>query len=121
MRNNKNRDAILNFKYNNRKNDELSESIGTNIEEFSSETDGSRIVKRKKKEALENSFNIFEILITQIFKCCMSKNMKIKNDSNEKANSIIFKKMDIITYIRNMLLLDLINQTTLDPNPQSPT
>ena len=116
MRNNKNRDAILNFKYNNRKNDELSESIGTNIEEFSSETDGSRIVKRKKKEALENSFNIFEIIITQIFKCCMSKKMKIKNDSNEKANSIIFKKMDIITYIRNMLLLDLINQTTLDNN-----
>ena len=116
MRNNKNRDAILNFKYNNRKNDEFNESIGTNIEEFSSDTDGSRIVKRKKKEAIENSFNILEIIITQIFKCCMSKNMKIKNDINEKANNIIFQKMDIITYIRNMLLLDLINQTTLDNN-----
>ena len=113
---NYNEDIILNFKNNNntdKKIPEQNESIQTNIEEISPEIDK---IKNNKKEKIENSFNIFEIIITQIFKCCMSKNMKIKNDINEKANNIIFQKMDIITYIRNMLLLDLINQTTLDNN-----
>ena len=113
---NYNEDIILNFKNNNntdKKIPEQNESIQTNIEEISPEIDK---IKNNKKEKIENSFNIFEIIITQIFKCCMSKNMKIKNDINEKANCIIFQKMDIITYIRNMLLLDLINKTTLDNN-----
>ena len=113
---NYNEDIILNFKNNNntdKKIPEQNESIQTNIEEISPEIDK---IKNNKKEKIENSFNIFEIIITQIFKCCMSKNMKIKNDINEKANNIIFQKMDIITYIRNMLLLDLINKTTLDNN-----
>jgi len=113
---NYNEDIILNFKNNNntdKKIPEQNESIQTNIEEISPEIDK---IKNNKKEKIENSFNIFEIIITQIFKCCMSKNMKIKNDINEKANNIVFKKMDIITYIRNMLLLDLINKTTLDNN-----
>ena len=113
---NYNEDIILNFKNNNntdKKIPEQNESIQTNIEEISPEIDK---IKNIKKEKIENSFNILEIIITQIFKCCMSKNMKIKNDINEKANNIIFQKMDIITYIRNMLLLDLINKTTLDNN-----
>ncbi len=70
--------------------------------------------ERKKKEKIYYSFNIFEILITQIFKCCMSKSMKIKNKANEKANEIIFNKLDVIYYVRNMILSDIIYQTILD-------
>ena len=70
--------------------------------------------ERKKKEKIYYSFNIFEILITQIFKCCMSKTMKIKNKANEKANEIIFNKLDVIYYVRNMILSDIIYQTILD-------
>ena len=69
-----------------------------------------------KKEKVENSFNIIEIIMTQFFKCCLCGNMKIKNNMNEKANKIIFRKMDVITYVRNMLLMDLFNQNTLDDN-----
>ena len=44
----------------------------------------------------------------------MSKTMKIKNKANEKANEIIFNKLDVIYYVRNMILSDIINQTILD-------
>ena len=68
--------------------------------------DGSRKIK--------NNFNIFEIVMTQIFFCCMTKNMKIKTDVNDCAYEIIYKKLDIITYVRNMLLFDIINKTILN-------
>ena len=40
--------------------------------------------------------------------------MNIKNDANENANKIIYKKLDIINYIRNMILFDIMSQTILD-------
>ena len=45
--------------------------------------------------------------------------MIIKNQANEKANNILFQKMDIITYVRNMILFDLVNQITLDDNKKT--
>ena len=40
--------------------------------------------------------------------------MKIKNDVNDCAFEIIYKKLDIITYVRNILLFDIINKTILN-------
>ena len=40
--------------------------------------------------------------------------MKIKNNINEKANKIINNKLDIILYIRNLILFDIINRTILN-------
>jgi len=39
--------------------------------------------------------------------------MKIKNNINEKANKIINQNLDIILYIRNMILFDIINRIIL--------
>ena len=115
MRRNKNSGAMLNFKYNDRNDIDLSESIGTDMDDYSSESAPRR--SRKKKQAkIENSFNIFEIIITQFLKCCMSDNMRTKNEANEKANELLFKKMDIITYVRNMFMFDVINQTLINAN-----
>ena len=36
-------------------------------------------IKMNTNSKIKNTFNIFEILISQIFKCCMTQNMKIKN------------------------------------------
>ncbi len=46
----------------------------------------------------------------------MSDNMRTKNEANEKANELLFKKMDIITYVRNMFMFDVINQTLINAN-----
>ena len=42
--------------------------------------------------------------------------MRSKNNINEKANSILFEKLDIVSYVRNMILFDLINTTMLSEN-----
>ena len=73
----------------------------------------SSSVNTREFKSIKNTFNVFEIMITQIFKCFMCKKLSIKNEVNENANKIIYKKLDIITYIRNMLLFDIINQTIL--------
>ena len=113
MKRNRNNGAMLNFRYNDRNNDDYNESIGTNMDENSSDTERPR---RKRKLKVENDFNILEIIITQIFKCCMTKNMRLKNDANEKANELLFKKMDINSYVRNMILFDVMNRTMIDDN-----
>ena len=63
---------------------------------------------------IESSFNIFEIVITEFFKCCMCRRMSIKNKMNENANKLLNKKLDIITYVRNMILFDIMTKTILD-------
>ena len=86
----------------------------SNIEKSSSFSSESNHRKREKVLKVENSFNIFEIIITQIFKCCMCKRMSIKNRINENANKLLNKKLDIITYVRNMILFDIMQKTLLD-------
>ena len=51
-----------------------------------------------------------------LFKCCMTKKLSIKNDIYEKASDVLLKKLDVITYIRNMILFDIINQIIIDDN-----
>ena len=110
LRSSKNEDAMMNFRYKSKNRDEYSESQGTNMEEGSSESG----YERMKNIKATNSFNIFEIIITEFFKCCMSRSMRIKYEANDKANNILFKKMDIISYVRNMIIFDINNQLTLD-------
>ena len=108
----KNKNAMLNFRYNEGNNNDLSESIGTKIDDYS---DSERPRKRKKrKEKVENKFNILEIIVSQLFCCCMCKKIKLKHQANEKANELLFKKLDINVYVRNMILFDLLNLTTID-------
>ena len=114
LRSSKNGDAMMNFRYKPRDQEDYSESIGTNMEEGSSES-GS-VGKKKRIPKVENSFNIFEIIVFEFLKCCMTRRMSIKSEANERANNILFKKMDVITYVRNMILLDINNQLTLDPS-----
>ena len=40
--------------------------------------------------------------------------MTVKNNMNENAKEIIYKNLDIITYIRNMMLLDIIDMTIIE-------
>ena len=116
MNRNKNQDVLLNFRNSSNKLCfDSNESIGTDIEDITPESEKSE----DKNEKIENSFNIFEVIISQFFKCCLCKTIKIKNDMNEKANKIIFRKMDVIVYVRNMILLDLFNQNSLDDNKKN--
>ena len=111
--NKKQRKTMINF---NKiiKEDNSSESNETYTEDLSSES-----THKKKVIRTYNSFNIFEIIIVEFLKCCRSQEMSIKSEANEKASNILFKKMDIITYVRNMILFDLLNKIILDNNKKT--
>jgi len=64
-------------------------------------------------EEIKYDFNICEVIGASIFKCCLPKELEIKRNLNEKANSILYSKLDIVLYVRNMILFDIINETFL--------
>ena len=100
----------VNFKYNKDNNIYSSEKIGTN-----SENDLNHSNKNiNGNNQIKNSFDVFELLISQAFRCCLPNNMSIKSNAVNKAKKIIFKKLDVITYIRNTILFDKINEININ-------
>ena len=67
-----------------------------------------------KEEKVKYKYTLFDKIKSLFFKCCLSKKFKIKDDLNEKANTILDEKLDITLYVRNMILFDIINATLLD-------
>ena len=75
--------------------------------------------KKIKIEKIQYHFNLFELFIGEFFKCCLTKKMKRKKNINFKANNILYNKFDVVSYIKNMALLDIINQSLLYKNTKS--
>jgi hypothetical protein len=66
-----------------------------------------------RPEKVLYDFNIFEVLGSTVCRCCQSKELKVKYTLNQKANTILFSKLDIVLYVRNMILFDIMNETFL--------
>ena len=62
------------------------------------------------------SFNFIEVIVCLLFPCCLKGKLKLKNYFNEKAINILYSKLNIMVYVRNMILFDIINRTILDNN-----
>ena len=110
-------DANMNMKTNKGYNKMSFSSNLNNAEKNSmnSSTEIEKIVrKRKRHKKVNYTFNIIETIFVSFCQCCLWKNLKRKNNLNEKANNILYNKLDIVFYVRNMLLFDLINDTFLD-------
>ena len=85
---------------------------------------GAKLDKKEKKKESKNiknkkkpdkfSFNVLEIIISLIFSNCLNGHLKLKNNLSDKANVFLYNKLDIILFIRNMILLDIINNIVLD-------
>ena len=80
----------------------------------SSETKREIFKSSHKKSKLIYNFNLYEIIKISFFKCCISKDLKLKNNLNLKANKLLYNKLDIVVYIRTMFLLDIIYHIILD-------
>ena len=70
-------------------------------------------VKDIPKKNLTFTFNIFEIITSSFCKSCMTKELTLKKNINNKAIELLYNKLDIVTYIRNMILLDVFNEILL--------
>ena len=67
-----------------------------------------------KQKVNNYSFNFIEVMVCLLFPCCLKGKLKLKNYFNEKAINILYSKLNIILYVRNMILFDIINKTILD-------
>ena len=73
--------------------------------------------KIDEKELIDyNSYNIIEMIKSFKIFCCKSKNDKIKINLMEQAKKIIFMKLDVVYYIRNMILFEKINEIYYSEN-----
>lgn len=61
----------------------------------------------------ELNYNVFEIYFMSIFSCCLCKNIKKKKEIYDKSTEILFTKMDIIEYLKNMQILNVLNKLIL--------
>ena len=104
----------FNFRNNNENNLYSSEKMGTNNDKDSIGSNNTK--KIDDNGHINNTYNIFELFITQFFGCCLLNNLNIKNNAINKAKKILFKKLDVIKYIRNMILFERINQTNINDN-----
>ena len=104
----------FNFRNNNENNLYSSEKMGTKNDKDSIGSNNTRKVDDNGQ--IKNTYNIFELFITQFFGCCLLNNLNIKNNAINKAKKILFKKLDVIKYIRNMILFERINQTNINDN-----
>lgn len=77
------------------------------------------MVINQNRPKQEYVFNICEIIISFLCKCCMPKQLTLKNKIKTKASEIIYNKLDIVTHIRNMILIDIINEILLGRNQKN--
>ena len=79
----------------------------------------AKIFEENKVEKINYSYNIFEIIISSFFGCCMTRKLSLKKNLHIKANNIIYNKLDVVLYLRNMLLLDIMSTILLDNNTKN--
>ena len=72
--------------------------------------------EQQKSEKIEFSYNIFEIIISKFLCCCMSRNLRLKKKITEKANNTLYNKLDIVLFMRNMILLEIMSKTLVNTN-----
>ena len=71
-------------------------------------------IPKKSERTINYSFNVFEIFLVTFCYKCIKGNLKLKNELNNKAKELLYYKLDIHIYLRNMFLFDIINQTIID-------
>ena len=71
-------------------------------------------IPKKNERTINYSFNVFEIFLVTFCYKCIKGNLKLKNELNNKAKELLYYKLDIHIYLRNMFLFDIINQTIID-------
>ena len=71
---------------------------------------------KSEHKNIQYSFNFIEIITSVIFPCCLFGNLKLKYSFYNKGIDFLYQKLDIILYVRNVILFDIINKIIIDGN-----
>ena len=107
------------FNNNNKKkaNNFLVESIETMKNIYNPTTANDLIKTDGENVKIEYNYYLSDF-IKSIFNkcnCCGTKQSKIKNRLTEKANALLYNKLDIAVYVRNMIIIDIMKDLLLEP------
>jgi len=78
-------------------------------------------IEESKKERINYNYGICDILVSSFFCCFMTKKLKLKKELNVKAINLLNNKLDIFLFVKNMILIDIMNQILLKENKESLT
>ena len=79
------------------------------------EINSDKIKKEEDKNLIDySSYNIFEMIWSFKLCCCKTKNFKNKVNIFKQARIMIDRKLDIVFYIRSMILFEYINKISLN-------
>ena len=98
------------------KNSKTSDIIINNNKESKKQSINNNINNEGKKDKVKisySNYNLFEI-IASFDICCKTEKFKNKLNLFEQSENIIEEKLDVIYYIRNMIMFDLINKIYLE-------
>ena len=73
------------------------------------------ITNKSKTEKITLQYSIIELLFVFVCPCCAWKKLRMKNILLAKARKKLYFQLDILTYLKNMQLLELLNFILLDP------
>ncbi len=79
-------------------------------------TQEETIFKKQRFKKFKFTYNIFEIIISSFLYCFMSNKLKLKKNITQKANNILYNKLDIVLFVRNMFILDIMNEILINDN-----
>ena len=107
--------------HNHRRNDNNNNILIDMEEEKSAESRNKELkendkieIKKNNNSSLDYSFNVCEIFAITFFMKCLKGNLKLKGEINERAIELLYYKLDIHNYLRNMFILDVISNIILD-------
>ena len=63
---------------------------------------------------IEYGFSYLDKMISKLCKCCLTKELRIKAYLARQAERLLYNKLDIALYVRNMLLFDIMNETVIN-------
>ena len=118
------KDINLNMKIHQRNRDYIYSSKSNYIDKINiNNSDRTRMDehprKKQRQKKINYNFNLFEAIFVSFCFCCLTKKLDRKNNINEKANDVIFKKLDLVLFVRNMILFDIINDMMLSWNKRN--
>jgi len=74
------------------------------------------MAKTRTGKKINYNFNIFGIFISNLCCCCLTKKVSLKRDLKMKANEILNEKIDIVLFIRNLIVFEIMKQRMLNHN-----
>ena len=94
-------------------------NIENNNRKSNMKYNNSKKIEKMKPKKINYDYNIFEFIFLPFCKCCLSKNLELKKNYNEKSSNFLSNNLDIVSYVRNQILFNIINEIILDEKTKS--